>query len=528
MAERQKTKFEEELEKLLKLKKQQEEQFNDPFTESIRSYPKLDSFGNVGDVYPSTAMPYDYDANRYKFYGNPNSSNNEDVTHVPFKREYKENYAGHEEYKPSVWPVLAKEGEPAMDDPGLILRSAAYSNKARRDRNMETAMGTARKALEDLRNTLSPEQHEREMRGVPAGHRAGLMNLYRPQYQAYMNEAFNAPDMVLNDRAAMASANTPEAEYAYNEAYAEGAKERLNALNIKRERIQKKLEELKAVRHLELTNDPMWAVAKLQYLNENDSTGLNNIMTRIQADIQRRFQEAENDKTRQVTKDQINAAKEKDKADKEEAIRKNLESKIDDMRYELTLYKRSKKNTDDQRNLRATYKALENAAKDANKDIKSLMDSDELTEIEAVVKPSRYNKTPEGSNATGTSEIAPNIQAFNDDINDLIKSDKTEDALNKAKAYYENTPDGLNSEEYTSLVKRINDNAAEGVKWKARKNKFDKDAAAALKEFNDEKNKSAWMMMNPTKVNKYLNIEYANPKDGKATVKNFSEARKWL
>ena len=309
MAERQKTKFEEELEKLLKLKQQQEEQFNDPFTESVRSYPKLDSFGNVGDVYSGTAMPYDYDANRYKFYGNPNSSKYEDVTRVPFNREYKENYAGHEEYKPSVWPDLAKEGEPAYNDPGLVLRSAAYSNKARRDRNMEAAKGTARKALEDVRNALSPEQHEREMRGVPAGHRAGLMNLYRPQYQADMNESFNAPDMVLNDRAAMESANTPEAEYAYNEAYAEGANERLNALNIKRDRIRKKLDELKAVRHLELTNDPMWAVAKLQYLNENDSTGLNNIMSRIQADIQRKFTEAENEKNRQSTQEIANANK---------------------------------------------------------------------------------------------------------------------------------------------------------------------------------------------------------------------------
>lgn len=308
MDERKKSKFEEELAKLLATPQLPD----DPLTQRILEYPKKDSFGNVSEVYPSRNNPFVDDNNRYTFVGDNTSPGN-----------------GHEERRPGIWPVLAKEGEPAYEDPGLVLRSAAISGKNRQERNKEAAKGQLYRDIENLRNALNPETHEREMRGVPAGHRAGLMNLNRAQYISDMEESAAAPGIVLKEKEAEANANSPEAEYNRNENYIAGADKKLKGLEIKRNRLREKLETLKAIRNLDVAGDQMWEVAKLDYLNNGDRTGLENIMGRIQSDIQRKFTESEAKKNRQNTLDVAKLNKQEQDAAKKQDLEDAAERAAD-------------------------------------------------------------------------------------------------------------------------------------------------------------------------------------------------------
>lgn len=224
-----------------------------------------------------------------------------------------------------------------VEDPGLILRSAAITNKNRRDRNMDTAAREYAQAQDDFDRTFNPTDYGRRRSGrvMPLGGRAGMMNLYRPQYNADMNQSINADENVVLDNKRLRSANSLEAER--NKAkgflginkrddgstYFTGSEQVRQNLEKSIADYDKEIAKLQAEIAMSEAGDPMYDLAVMRMVMNDDMSLMNDIRGRIgkkidqefqikQKKADQKFQHEENELTRESNKQDLDTAKKKD------------------------------------------------------------------------------------------------------------------------------------------------------------------------------------------------------------------------
>jgi len=293
MAERKKTKFEEELDKLLENIAANNEDWNDPLQKGMYDYRQFQNGTVVREDDPLAKhikeKPID--------------------TEAYFKTEpspYPDSKYG--------WPTLAKEGEPAYNDPGLVLRNAVATAGDRRDRNIENANREFAQTVDDLDRNLNPESYgnRRSGRIVPAGGRAGLANLNRPQYIAAMNESVQAPKDAVRNHKALASANSLEAERNHAIGWLKGSEQHRAKLEKTIEEYDREIAKLQEEISMSEAGDPLYDLAIQRLIMDDDNSLLSDIRGRIakridqeyqmkQKKADQEFQHSENELNRQNT-----------------------------------------------------------------------------------------------------------------------------------------------------------------------------------------------------------------------------------
>lgn len=283
MATRKKTKFEEELDKILEDIAANNEDWNDPLQKGMYDFRQFQNGTAVREDDPLTKhikeQPVDIEAY--------------------FKTEPSP-YPGSK----YGWPMLAKEGEPAYNDPGLILRNAAATAGDRRDRNIETAKREFAQAQDDFDRTFNPTDYGRRRSGrvMPLGGRAGMANMHRPQYVADMNRAVSADEDVVRDHKALASANSLEAER--NKAkgflginkrddgstYFTGSEQVRQNLEKTIGDYDREIAKLQAEIAMSEAGDPMYDLAVMRMIMNNDNSLMMDIRGRIGKKIDQEFQ----------------------------------------------------------------------------------------------------------------------------------------------------------------------------------------------------------------------------------------------
>lgn len=372
MAVRKKTKFEEELDKILEDIAANNEDWNDPLQKGMYDFRQFQNGTAVREDDPLTRSIKEQPVD----------------TKAYFKTEPSP-YPGSK----YGWPILAKEGEPAYNDPSLVLRNAAATAGDRRDRNIENAKRKFAQTIDDLDRNLNPESYgnRRSGRIVPAGGRAGLANLNRPQYLAAMNDTIQAPKTLARENIEGSSANSKEAQYdkvmrglGFEKNDSNKYEFKNNASAARREALQKSVDDydkqIKALEEeiaLSEAGDPLYDLAVMRLIMEDDNSLMSDIRSRIAKRVDREFQEKqkkadqefqhnENELNRQNTIDVAKANKDDQKAAQLRDLKNNYESALRAYNWAVQDLRADSKKPELKRNVQKAKELLRQAASKAD------------------------------------------------------------------------------------------------------------------------------------------------------------------
>lgn len=235
------------------------------------------------------------------------------------------------------------------------IRKAAWDAKSRQAQHLEDALTKGYELADTLDRQFNPESYAQRRSGrgaisMPVGGRAGMANLYRPQYEADMNEAFVAPRMVMNDKQQMVKSNDDYAER--NKAkgylginkrddgsvYYTGSEQVRQNLENEIAEIKKKIKLEETLQQLDIANDPAWGAAKISFIYNGDRSGIDAIANRIEAKIGREFTAAENEKNRKSNIDIAKANKEAEDQAKADDAMENYEWQKEAYNYLVDKY----------------------------------------------------------------------------------------------------------------------------------------------------------------------------------------------
>ena len=322
----------------------------------------------------------------------------------PPEKEYDVEFGGGEGTRiGKFWPTFKanydERGRLIQDipegDPSLAIRSAAITGKNRQERNLEAVEDRALSDLGKIQIALSPEAHERRLRNAPAGGRAGLANLNRPQYLAARNESIQAPKTLARENIEGASANSKEAQYdkvmrglGFEKNDSNEYEFKNNASAAKREALQKSVDDydkqIKALEEeiaLSEAGDPLYDLAVMRLIMDDDNTLMSDIRGKIAKRIEREFQmkQKKADQEFQHNENELNRENtlEAAKMNKEEQEKAKVKDAEDSYEGALMLYNWAKEDleankdpsnkTELQRSLQKAEDTLRTAARKANK-----------------------------------------------------------------------------------------------------------------------------------------------------------------
>lgn len=281
------------------------------------------------------------------------------------------------------WPSFKanKQGDKMIqqlevEDPGLILRSAAITGKNRQDRNIDTAKREFAQAQDDFDRTFNPTDYSRRRSGrvMPLGGRAGMANLYRPQYNADMNQSITADEDVLRDKKSLASANSLEAERNHAMGWLKGSEQHRAKLEKSIDDYDREIAKLKDEIAMSEAGDPMYDLAVMRMVMNDDMSLMNDIRGRISKKIDQEFQMKQKKADQEFQHEENELNRESTKEDQENAKIKDAEDSYEGAlmfynwaKEDLELNKDPAKTTELKRRLEKAEDTLRTAARKAKK-----------------------------------------------------------------------------------------------------------------------------------------------------------------
>jgi hypothetical protein len=393
------------------------------------------------------------------------------------------------------WPSFKanKQGDKMIqqlevEDPGLILRSAAITNKNRRDRNMDTAAREYAQAQDDFDRTFNPTDYGRRRSGrvMPLGGRAGMMNLYRPQYNADMNQSINADENVVLDNKRLKSANSLEAER--NKAkgflginkrddgstYFTGSEQVRQNLEKSIADYDKEIAKLQAEIAMSEAGDPMYDLAVMRMVMNDDMSLMNDIRGRIgkkidqefqmkQNKANQEFQHEENELNRENTLDVAKMNREQSKQDKIDAAQRNAKRHrawigqlIDQFNATPT--------TENRLALVREWLDLQDAATEAGySKIEEFIGADDYATIMDALGMTVPGEADDAQNSDGSVLTFKNSQDFKNEYNSALRKAKTDGNFEPVKNILSNVGTLISKDEISKYEGEIE--TAEEV-WK--------------------------------------------------------------
>ena len=253
---------------------------------------------------------------------------------------------------------------------------------------------------------------------------------------------------------------------------------RYQELLAKRDGLKAKIQSLMAdiayqekLRAIEMKNDPMWDIAKQQYIMKGDSSGLESIMSRIEAE-----------KGRKITLKSAEAAKKAEDVSKKEALTKTFRKNLALVNWAYDEMNRNEDSASRRAALTA-YLDLVGSAEDLGmsmEELKASMDPQMAERLESM----RYGAKPTTGPSTGNVG-AQNISDLQTKVDAGIKAAKSEadfDAIMNSIKENEAMLGGPKAKEYTDLVNKVEN---------AKKDYLDASAKAAKNEAEEEKDRQA-------------------------------------
>jgi hypothetical protein len=202
-------------------------------------------------------------------------------------------------------------------DPGTALRMARNSAKARQAANVDKAIAEFYQSQDDFDRTFNPESYAMRRSGLgkismPVGGRAGMANLHRPRYIEDMNQSIKSPVNISNTKEAMRTANTLEAERNETAGWLKGSEQHRVKLENTIADYDRQIAKLQAEMAMSEAGDPLYDLAVMRLIMDDDASLLNSIRSRIDKKIDQEFQmkqkkadqeftASENEKNRQST-----------------------------------------------------------------------------------------------------------------------------------------------------------------------------------------------------------------------------------
>lgn len=224
-------------------------------------------------------------------------------------------------------------------DPSTALLMARNSAKARQSANIDKAIQKFYQSQDDFDRTFNPESYNMRRSGLgkismPVGGRAGMINLHRPQYIEDMNQSIKAPIDTVREHKANQSANSLEAERNHSIGWLKGSEQHRAKLEQSINDYDKEIAKLQTEIAMSESGDPMYNLAIMRLLMDDDNSLLMDIRGRIGKKIDQEFQERmkqkdqdftreENEKNRQSTEKLASMNRDANKQDKIDAAKRN-------------------------------------------------------------------------------------------------------------------------------------------------------------------------------------------------------------
>lgn len=326
------------------------------------------------------------------------------------------------------------------------------------------------------------------------GIRAGLGPDYESKYHMRAQSApenigvnSEAMDFQMPYRATFLN-GLPESKEDYVSALAHGmnsndddaSNARYQELLQKREDLKKQIAQLSAdiayqerLRALEMKNDPMWDIAKQQYIMKGDSSGLESIMSRMEAE-----------KGRKLTEETALANKSAEDLQKIESYKKALRKNLSLANFAYSELKRK----EDPESRRAAFNAyidVLNSAEDLKmpeEDLKKLIEPEMYERLEAL-RSGVSVKTPEGDSSP------KNLSDLKEQVENGLKNAKSTADYDTVISLIQNNADilgGTSASEYTTQYNKATEAKKAWIKGEpARKKKRELDAE--IKRINNLK-----------------------------------------
>ena len=236
--------------------------------------------------------------------------------------------------------------------------------------------------------------------------------------------------------------------------------EKLAALAQEKESLEKELTEIEAeieyqmkLRDLEVSDDPMWEMAKDKYVHTGDMSDLQNIITRVSNDKFRK------DQLKQQ-QDMLKTQKQHDEAKTKEAFKQAYQTAEDGLEYAIQEARNNLNNQEVRDRVMLAYKSFKNAAFDYGYDtsdveknlanrylggmsVRQYLGLDGGSQTPAEVPPAATPVAPTGNDPQGAGSLVQATQNF-EAAKAAGKLKGMEEAYNDAKAKGEN-PDTLNA-----------------------------------------------------------------------------------
>jgi len=308
-------------------------------------------------------------------------------------------------------------------NPGVDMESEEFANKQIED--------LIDYELNDIQNTIPMPKY-----GYPRNELEDIK--YRDKYIAPRRDVKDPTGSYAQVRDRLDNKNNADAYSAYKSTIGHGMNadddnvksRRFQELSAHADELKKRIIELKAeiawqekLRVHEMSNDPMWTVAKHKYIYDNDASNLENIMGRKQQDKQLKA-------SQDLQQEQINASKQESKESKDAAARRGRD-------YLTWTFNNYKANPDDLQaldNLFAAKQKLEELAQDAGKQPEDYYNDTTLEEINMALDEGLKMKQEKVETAKKNAAAAKAIAAEDTAVDNMLANLNSQPMSNAQRA----------------------------------------------------------------------------------------------